>query len=85
VLYAEQPRFVTPWPTETAILTYGYWQRKFGGNPAAVGGHLIVDGKVNVTAVNIGERISRRTTCRISLATVTFQPPAPLQATPGGF
>jgi putative ABC transport system permease protein len=31
---------------ETVVLTYGYWQRKFGGNPAAVGGQIIVDGKL---------------------------------------
>ena len=34
-----------PAAPETAILTYGYWQRKFGGNPAAVGGQLLIDGK----------------------------------------
>ena len=35
---------------ETAILTYGYWQRKFGGDPAAVGSQLIVDGKLTAIA-----------------------------------
>ena len=40
----------TPGSAETAILTYGYWQRKFGGNPAAVGGQLIVDGKLTGVA-----------------------------------
>jgi predicted permease len=35
-----------PAAPETVILTYGYWQRKFGGNPSAVGGQLMVDGKV---------------------------------------
>jgi len=35
-----------PTAPETAILTYGYWQRKFGGNPAAVGSQLLVDGKL---------------------------------------
>src|ERR1700720_27239 len=34
-----------PGAPETVILSYGYWQRKFGGNPAAVGQTLIVDGK----------------------------------------
>src|ERR1022692_4075645 len=38
----------------------------------------------NVTVVNIGERISRRTTCRISVATVTFQPPALSRRRPAG-
>jgi predicted permease len=30
---------------ETVLLTYGYWRGKFGGNPAAVGQTLVVDGK----------------------------------------
>jgi predicted permease len=34
-----------PGAPETLLLTYGYWQRKFGGNPSAVGQTLIVDGK----------------------------------------
>jgi predicted permease len=29
----------------TAMLTYGYWQRKFGGDPAVVGRNITVDGK----------------------------------------
>ena len=33
----------------------------------------------NVTVVNIGERISRRTTYRISVTKVTFPPPAILR------
>ena len=28
----------------TAILTYGYWQRKFSADPSAVGKTIIVDG-----------------------------------------
>ena len=28
---------------ETAILSYGYWQRKFGGNPQVLGRTLVVD------------------------------------------
>ena len=36
----------TPDAPDTAILTYGYWQRKFGGDPAAVGRQLMVDGKL---------------------------------------
>jgi predicted permease len=31
---------------ETVILMYGYWQRRFGGSPAALGGQLIADGKI---------------------------------------
>ncbi|HEY1493762.1 MAG TPA: ABC transporter permease, partial [Candidatus Solibacter sp.] len=29
----------------TAILTHDYWQRKFGGDSAVLGAHLVVDGK----------------------------------------
>ena len=32
-----------PGSTETVILSYGYWQRKFGGDPAAVGRTLLID------------------------------------------
>jgi putative ABC transport system permease protein len=35
----------TPGAPDTVILTYGYWQRRFGGNPSAVGRSLIVDAK----------------------------------------
>jgi hypothetical protein len=36
----------TPGAPDTVILTYGYWQRHFGGDPAsAVGRSLIVDSK----------------------------------------
>ena len=34
-----------PGAPQTMLLTYGYWQRKFGGNPSAVGRTLVVDGK----------------------------------------
>jgi predicted permease len=34
-----------PGAPQTVLLTYGYWQRKFGHNPAAVGQTLVVDGK----------------------------------------
>ena len=30
---------------DTAILSYGFWRRKFGGDPAIVGRALMVDGK----------------------------------------
>src|SRR5581483_615199 len=33
-----------PGTAETAILTYGYWQRLFGGNPSVVGRTLTVNG-----------------------------------------
>jgi predicted permease len=35
----------SPGASPTAILTYGYWQRKFGGDAAVLGRRLIVDGK----------------------------------------
>ncbi len=35
-----------PSSPETVILSYGYWQRKFGGDPSAVGGQLKIDGKL---------------------------------------
>jgi predicted permease len=34
-----------PGAPQTVLLTYGYWRRKFGGNSAAVGQTLVVDGK----------------------------------------
>ena len=34
-----------PGAPQTMLLTYGYWQRKFGGNASAVGQTLVVDGK----------------------------------------
>ena len=35
----------TPDSPATVILTYGYWKTKFGGDPAAVGQALLVDGR----------------------------------------
>ena len=35
----------TPGTSQTVILTYGYWQRRFGGNPSALGRTLILDAK----------------------------------------
>ena len=35
----------SPGSPETVMLTYGYWQRKFGGNPSIVGQGIKVDGK----------------------------------------
>ena len=34
-----------PGTPETAILTHGYWSRKFGGDPSIVGKNIMVDGK----------------------------------------
>src|ERR1051326_7128060 len=30
---------------DTVVLMYGYWQRKFGGDPAVIGRSIMVDGK----------------------------------------
>jgi putative ABC transport system permease protein len=35
----------TPGSPDTVLLTYGYWQRKFGGNASALGRKILVDGK----------------------------------------
>jgi putative ABC transport system permease protein len=35
----------TPGAPDTVLLTYGYWQRRFGGSPNAVGRTLTVDAK----------------------------------------
>jgi predicted permease len=49
----EEDTFGAP---DTAILTYGYWQRKFGGDPNVVGRSVKIDGKsrtiIGVTAKN---------------------------------
>jgi putative ABC transport system permease protein len=34
----------SPGSPKTAILAYGYWQRKFGGDPAVIGRRIMVDG-----------------------------------------
>jgi predicted permease len=34
-----------PGTPDTAILTYGYWRRKFGGDPAIIGKTILADGK----------------------------------------
>jgi putative ABC transport system permease protein len=35
----------SPGSPATAILTYGYWTRKFGGDPSAIGRRIVVDGE----------------------------------------
>jgi len=35
----------SPGSPATVILTYGYWMRKFGGDPLAVGRRIVVDGE----------------------------------------
>ena len=39
------PADAAPSAPRSAIVTYGYWQRHFGGNPSAIGQQLILDGK----------------------------------------
>ncbi len=34
----------TPGSPETAMLSFGYWQRRFGGSPGVVGKRIVVDG-----------------------------------------
>ncbi len=35
----------SPGSPETAMLTYGYWRQRFGGNPSSIGRRLVIDGK----------------------------------------
>lgn len=35
----------SPGSPETVMLAYGYWQRKFGGDPAIIGQRLLLDGR----------------------------------------
>jgi len=37
----------SPGTPQTAILTYGYWQRRFGGNASAIGRQIRVDGDLS--------------------------------------
>jgi predicted permease len=37
----------SPGSPKTVILTYGYWQRKFGGDPSVIGSRIIVDGEAS--------------------------------------
>jgi predicted permease len=39
-----------PASARSVILTYDYWQRKFGGSPSALGDSLIVDGNPTIVA-----------------------------------
>jgi predicted permease len=38
----------TPGTNETAMLTYGYWQRRFGGDPAIIGRLVTIDARPHV-------------------------------------
>jgi predicted permease len=35
----------SPGSPATVMLTYGYWQRRFGGNPSVIGRRIVVDGQ----------------------------------------
>jgi putative ABC transport system permease protein len=35
----------SPGSPETVMLAYGYWQRKFGGDPSVIGRRIVVDGE----------------------------------------
>jgi putative ABC transport system permease protein len=39
------PEDDSPGRPETMIITYGYWQHRFGGDPSALGRRIIVDGR----------------------------------------
>ncbi len=39
------PQDDSPGAARTAILSYGYWQRRFGGDPGVMGRNLIIDGE----------------------------------------
>ena len=39
------PKDDSPGSPETVILTYGYWQRRFGGDASAIGRQIRLDGK----------------------------------------
>jgi predicted permease len=39
------PQDDSPESPDTAVLTHGYWQRRFGGDASAIGRRLVVDGK----------------------------------------
>jgi predicted permease len=45
-----------PGSAETVILTYGYWSRKFGGDPAVIGKTLEADGKLHTIIGVLPER-----------------------------
>ena len=37
----------SPGSPQTAMLTYGYWQRKFGGDPSVIGRRIMVNGEAH--------------------------------------
>jgi predicted permease len=37
----------SPGNPETVVLSYGFWRRKFGGDPSAIGRTILIDGKVH--------------------------------------
>jgi predicted permease len=50
------PEEDSPSGPECAILTAGYWQRKFGGDPGVVGRRLVVDGRARQVIGVLPER-----------------------------
>jgi putative ABC transport system permease protein len=46
----------TPGSLETVMLTYGYWQRRFGGDPSIVGRALTIDSKPRIVIGVMPER-----------------------------
>jgi len=57
----------SPGSPETVMLSYGYWQRRFTGNPAVLGRRLTIDGKAReVIGVMPGAFVFSTSTSRYS-------------------
>ncbi|MCW5979194.1 MAG: ABC transporter permease [Bryobacteraceae bacterium] len=41
------PKDDSPGSPETAMLAYGYWQRRFGGDPSVLGRRIMIDGQAH--------------------------------------
>jgi hypothetical protein len=41
----------TPGSTDTVILSYGYWQRRFGGDEAVIGRTITLDSRAHVIGI----------------------------------
>src|SRR5262249_30433650 len=35
----------SPGSSQTVVLTFGYWQRRFGGDPSVIGRRILIDGR----------------------------------------
>jgi predicted permease len=72
----------TPGGHPIAVLSYGYWQRRFGSDPAIVGKQIILNGKP-ITVVGVtpsgfyGTELSRSPDIRVPMMMVTVFRPFP--------